>query len=185
MVTHFKGVTSNLLESIAEVAVLLFTMYVVRRKLKCSTSGRLFTLALSFGGLFFANKIMSMFISLLTQPSMSPEINSFDQFDRTSLRIAVPNYRFDTYVLEVAALKGKNWTNRVEQVYNYDRFIHQIYSFNTSQSYVFSHSRCGVLFDRQKQLSLRGYHIPKEYFEVTISAYLLRPRAPFKDRMNE
>lgn len=179
-----KSAKSMLLQSVVDVVNLLLTLDGGKHT-SDSCSDRLFVLSLAFGGFFFTNGVLSIFISLLTQPVTQAEINTFDQFDKTSLKVAVPDPAYTFDLLQLAAVKGKNWTNRVEEAYRLEKFIYQMYSYNTRYAYFLTRSRSDVLIERQKHLSLRGYHIPQEYFSLFLTAYYIGSRAPFKERVDQ
>lgn len=185
IVRLFKSSKSALFRSVVDVIRLLFTLDIKGKKNYSDLSDRLFILSLSFGGFLFTNGVLSVLISLFTQPVMRAEINTYDQFDKTSMKIAVPDPAYTVELLRMASAKGKDWKNRIEEKYRLEKFMYQMYSYNTIYAYFLTRSRADVLIERQKHLSLRGYHIPQEYFTLSLSAYFIGSRAPFKERVDQ
>lgn len=181
LLKHGEGM---IFQVIVDVISLLFTLDIKKEK-NSDNSNRLFILSLSFGGFFFTSGVLSVFISLLTQPIKQAEINTFDQFDKTAFKIAVPDPAYTFHLMYFSGLKGKDWKNRVEEAFKLDKFMYQMYSYNTRYAYFLTRSRTDVLIERQKHLSLSGFHIPQEYFRLSLTGYCIGPRAPFKERVDQ
>lgn len=180
----FKYRESMLFRSVVDVLGLLFTLDVNGTRNCTDMDVRLFVISLSVGGFFFMNTILSLFISLLMQPIMQSEINTYDQFDQTSLKIKVPNLEFLPHMLDLAALNKRAWKNRIEVAKSSNDNIYQIYTYNTKYAYYFSSTRTYLLLQRQKYFSLRGFHVPQESLGTALNAYAIGARAPFRERVD-
>lgn len=180
----FKYRESMLLQSVVEVIGLLFTVDVEGTRNLTDMDVRLFLVSLSVGGFFFMNTILSIFISLLLQPLMHSEINSFDQFDETSLKIKVPSAEFVSHMLELAALNKRDWKNRIEVSKSINENVNQIYNYDTRFAYYYSSIRTDILLERQRRLPIRGFHVPRQYLRTALNAYAIGSRAPFRERVD-
>lgn len=142
-------------------------------------------LPLTMGGFVIINVVLSILTSYLTRPMVQPEINTFDDIERSPFPVMVPSQK-NMEQLIVVFKKNWNidWSHKMAWS-SLEEFLHQILSFNTSICFVYRGSKVKNLLVHQKRLNIRGFRIPTQTIIKSVYSYVVPVDYPLKDCFNE
>lgn len=142
-------------------------------------------LPLTMAGFVIINVVLSILTSYLTRPMDQPEINTFDDIERSPFTVMVPTKKNMEQLLQVFKNNWNiDWSHKMTSS-SLEEFFRQILSFNTSICFVYWGTKVKNLLEHQKRLNIRGFRIPTQTISQSVYSYVVPVDYPLRDCFNE
>lgn len=143
---------------------------------------------LTFAGLIFVNGLLSTLKSYLMQPVIQPQIDTIDDIYKSQLPIVINGDYISANnvanMLEDISKHG-DWIDKV-RVVNTDKMDDTMCTFNRTVSLFCLEQHAKIILKYQKQLNVKGYHIPSQtYLYTALTSFNVSADFPFIERLNE
>lgn len=133
----------------------------------------------TMGGLVLTNTFISILASFITEPNYQPEINSFEDIQKSGLKIAIA-------LDEQMSVIDINLFNSILLPMQKEFFEKLIFEDgNTSYCYITLCSKANLVMERQKRSDKRKYHMIDDNMQQFLMSFKIPKLSKFANRFNE